>query len=56
MCLSDDILWIVCFSDVMPIFHDATLVKDMCQLIADHVRNDLPVPIDAIVGIEARGK
>lgn len=32
------------------------LLEELCAAIAEHVRVDIPVDIDAVVGLEARGK
>jgi hypothetical protein len=40
----------------MPLFRNTALLNKLCLAIADHVRFEFPVKIDAVAGLEARGR
>ncbi|CAJ0594358.1 unnamed protein product [Cylicocyclus nassatus] len=42
------------FRDIMPLFANPKLIKELCIATAEHIRKDVG-KIDAIVGLEARG-
>uniref|UniRef100_A0A914VMP0 Adenine phosphoribosyltransferase n=1 Tax=Plectus sambesii TaxID=2011161 RepID=A0A914VMP0_9BILA len=45
----------ILFKDIMPIFQKPQLVTNMCVAIAAHAVAEIPVPVDAVAGLEARG-
>ncbi len=40
----------------MPIFRNIALLDELCLGIANHARVELPVKVDAVAGLEARGR
>uniref|UniRef100_A0A915PWX9 Adenine phosphoribosyltransferase n=1 Tax=Setaria digitata TaxID=48799 RepID=A0A915PWX9_9BILA len=43
------------FIDVMVLMRYPLLLEELCAAIADHARAEIPVKIDAVAGLEARG-
>uniref|UniRef100_A0A915BQF6 Adenine phosphoribosyltransferase n=1 Tax=Parascaris univalens TaxID=6257 RepID=A0A915BQF6_PARUN len=43
------------FVDVMVLMRHPALLDELCHAIAEHARAEIPVAIDAIAGLEARG-
>ncbi|EFO16645.1 adenine phosphoribosyltransferase [Loa loa] len=43
------------FIDVMLLMRHPLLLEELCAAIAEHARAEIPVKIDAVAGLEARG-
>ncbi|MFH4976339.1 hypothetical protein AB6A40_003048 [Gnathostoma spinigerum] len=43
------------FVDIMPLFRQPSLLNELCHAIAEHVRVELPVTVNLVTGLEARG-
>ncbi|KHN84336.1 Adenine phosphoribosyltransferase [Toxocara canis] len=43
------------FVDVMVLMRHPALLNELCHAVAEHARAEIPVAIDAVAGLEARG-
>lgn len=45
----------IVFVDIMKLMRNPSLVDELCRAVAEHVRAEIPVPVDAVAALESRG-
>lgn len=45
----------IVFVDIIGLMRNPALVEELCKGVAEHVRAEIPVPVDAVCALESRG-